>query len=175
MIRVTESLTLAGLIDTKWFNEGAAKRGTAVHVACELDDEGVLDPASVHPSVAPYLESWRLWRAESGAEVVESEIEVKHETLGIVGHPDRVMRFPDSGRLFILDIKTGGHLPWHPIQAALYALAYQATHGGPTPLRGGVYLHESGRAGTYQAFRETRDFDVAKAACAIAHWRKKHS
>lgn len=174
MIRVTEAIKLAGLLGdaARFFTPSSAELGTAVHVACELDDEGALDPASVHPSVAPYLESWREWKAAAGIEVVASECEVIHEALGIVGHPDRVVRFPDSDRLFILDIKTGAHAAWHAIQAALYALAWQATHGGPTPRRGGVYLHASGRPGTYMAFKETRDLDVAKAVCAVAHWRK---
>lgn len=175
MLRVTEALALVGLVDTTHMNEDALVRGRAVHLATELADAGTLDEESVDPVVAPYLASWRRWRAASGVAVVASEVEVEHQPMGYAGRLDRVAMMPSDDRPRILDIKTGGSCAWHPIQTALYAMAYALGKNGPTPLRGAVYLKADGSAADYRPHSERRDFDVAKAVVTLAHFLKRSS
>lgn len=173
MLRVTEAIELAGLSDTTWLTPEAAARGTAVHAAIALDIADNLDESSVHPVVAPYIESWRRYRRESGIVVIESELEVRHETMGYAGRLDLIGQLPGFALPSILDFKTGGRADWHPIQSAGYALARQAMVGGATPLRGALYLKDDGAAAVYVQHPHRNDFDVFRSAVVIAHWKQR--
>ena len=39
--------------------QAAQQLGTAVHLACELDDHGTLDTDDLDPALIPYLPAWR--------------------------------------------------------------------------------------------------------------------
>jgi hypothetical protein len=171
VLRVTEAIAACGLVDTTWMTDLGRDRGSAVHLATALDDAGDLDETSVHEMVAPYLESWRRFRRETGIKIVATELEVRHDAMRYVGHLDRIVRWPARPEaLCVLDLKTGAPARWHAIQTALYALAYASKQGSPTPERGAVYLHDDGRAATYRPHRSRRDYDVAKSVVTLAHW-----
>lgn len=178
MLRVTHCLSAAGLVDPTWFTEESSARGTAVHEATALDDVNDLDEASVHPIVAPYLESYRRWRKESGWKLWEGHIEVEviHEPLGYVGHIDRIMRRPvgPAMRPVVIDLKTtAGPSMSHPIQTSGYHMAWQHMTGFPDLIdRGCVYLQADGSAGKWVAHTDRRDFEVWKAVLTVAKFKE---
>jgi hypothetical protein len=166
MLRVTEALTLAGLVDAQWFTEASSARGTAVHAACALDDAGDLDESTVHPAVAPYLSGWRRFRAEMQPEILTIEEGVRHEPYRYRGTLDRRMKL--RGIEGVGDIKTGAPLASHPIQLAAYALTFDR------PLaRWGIYLREDGSY-RIEECRDRRDFDVWKAVITVANFIQEH-
>lgn len=172
MLRVTEILKAVGLIDTSFLTEHGADRGTAVHETIDLDIRGDLDEDSIHPEVAPYLESFRRWRRESdGIVVLESEIELRHPVFGFMGHPDLIAKTPKLPRL-IVDYKSGTAVRWHPLQTAGYALLDAFVTGAATAARAALYLHANGNAGTFVRHDERRDFELFKQALSLAHFLK---
>lgn len=181
MIRVTHAIKAAGLIDSEWFTPEATSRGTAVHAATELDDMGDLDETSVHPAVAPFLESWRRFRKEIGWPIWEGhiEVEVHHTPFAYVGHVDRIMRRSLGGGAMgpvVLDIKTcASPSGWHRIQSAAYAMAWQYMTGFPNPVeRGCVYLQSDGSAGRLVMHKDRRDFEVWKAVLTVAKFKEEN-
>ncbi len=124
--RVTEILKSCGFIDSRFFNEGATSRGTAVHEACHLHDLGQLDLATLHPDLVGYLEAYKRFRADFSVGEYEwqyEEMEQRKEDKFFNGTPDRVYvvaGLPPAQR-GVIDIKTGGPLKWHPLQLAAYA------------------------------------------------------
>lgn len=123
--RVTEILKSCGFVDSRFFNEAATSRGTAVHEACHLHDLGHLDPATLHPDLVGYLEAYKRFRADFSMWEYE-HMEVRIENYLFRGTPDRVYVLKGfvpglSKEYGVIDIKTGGPLKWHPLQLAAYA------------------------------------------------------
>lgn len=186
MLRVTEALKLAGLIDTEWLTEEGALRGTAAHAATALDDRQDLVEESVHPEVRPLLESWRLFRRQTGLVVLHVELEVEHRAMGYAGRLDRIVQFPERPRPTLLDLKSGASDHWHPAQTAGYSLAYgdmivaeklrPLSSDGRSlllPERGCVYLQADGSPARFVPHRDRFDFDLFRAAVTLAHHLKK--
>lgn len=175
MLRVTEALKLAGLIDTEWLNEEGALRGRAAHAACALDDLGDLVEGSVHEDVRPLLESWRAFRRQTGLVVLAVELEVVHTAMGYAGRLDRIVQFPDRPRPTVLDLKSGASAPWHRVQTAGYALAWGQREGGGAllPERCCLYLQADGSPGRFSPHKDRRDFDLFRAAVTLAHFQKR--
>lgn len=111
----------------------AAEFGTHVHQACALDNDGRLDEASLDPSLAPYLEQWRRFMAESGAFVRASELRVYHSGLRYAGTLDVLADW--NGQLCIIDIKTGQVPRTVGAQTEAYRMAYQSQECGVVPRR----------------------------------------
>ena len=97
-------------------------RGSAVHKATELDDNGTLKEASVEPEIMPYLKAWRDFRKDTGLHLVENERKVCSVIYGFAGTLDRVGIM--GGKRVIIDIKTGAKNAATGIQLAAYELAY---------------------------------------------------
>jgi len=102
--------------------DNAANRGTLIHFACELWDEGTLDEENLDPVIVPYLEAWKKFRADTKCEIIASEEIVYHKNFKYAGTLDRRLKI--DGKTFICDIKTGAPRPWHSIQTAGYALCF---------------------------------------------------
>ena len=128
----------------------ARELGTAVHLACELDDQGVLDEGTLAPALAGYLAAWRLFRAEHITHWLMVEAPVFNPQMGYAGTVDRY-GFVD-GEKTVVDIKTGSALyPATGPQLAAYAKAIpQAT---PCTQRTAVLLKPTGHyeARTYKS------------------------
>jgi hypothetical protein len=75
----------------------AAERGRAVHEATALDDMGDLDPETVDPLVAGYLEGWRRFRADTKfvPDPRFTEAPLASGLMGYAGIPDRGGHFPN--------------------------------------------------------------------------------
>lgn len=108
--------------------EFARQRGIAVHRACELDDAGRLDEASVDPRILPYVEAWRVFRQQFLFEVLFAERPLYHRANRYAGTPDCVVRFPD-GRRGVVDRKTGFPGPLAALQTAGYVNLCHAEFG----------------------------------------------
>lgn len=101
----------------------AQQFGTAVHLACELDDLGQLDLAALDPALVPYLEGWRAFCADYAVKWDAIESRIFHAPMGYAGTLDRAGLV--KGKQAIVDIKSGATLmPSVGPQLAAYAQAY---------------------------------------------------
>lgn len=115
---VTQVLKEAGLYDYGCIPqeslEKAARFGSAVHKACQLDDIGRLgdfDPAGME-----YVEGWRAFRKEYPIKFTMNETKLYSERWMFAGTLDR---YSENDKT-IIDIKTGVKDPWHHIQTSGY-------------------------------------------------------
>jgi hypothetical protein len=123
-VSVTGVLREAGLIEARWYTEDAAVRGTYVHEAIAMLHENDLDVSSLDPAIAPFVEAYQRFQAESGFQQQAWEQRVCDPALRCAGTVDLVGRFPDAlgaGRVDLLDIKTGTVPTWVGYQTAGYA------------------------------------------------------
>lgn len=84
--------------------QAAADFGTAVHLACELDDLGTLDEEALDPALAPYLSAWRKFSADNAVKWELIESVVYHPTLRYAGKLDRYGTV--KGSPAVVDIKS---------------------------------------------------------------------
>lgn len=97
--------------------------GTAVHRACELDDQFQLDAETLDPELLPYLHGWRLFSLENKAHWDAIELRVYDKGMVYAGTLDRYGWV--NGERAIVDIKSGTKLfPSTGPQLAAYAQAH---------------------------------------------------
>lgn len=151
--------------------ERASEFGTHVHLATELDDQGILDEASLDPALAPYLAAWRVFKRESGFTITSTEERVYHARLGYAGTLDRraTRRYRDA----LIDIKSGIVPISTGPQTAAYARAV-ADMGGPRNLL--RYCVQLRREGTYRLIPLTDPADwTAFLSCLnVLKWRNRN-
>ena len=115
-------------------------RGTAVHLACELDDLGELNEDRLDEELRPYLEAWRSFCKASGFVPDGVECRRYHKFLFYAGTIDRVGLLR-SGRKIVIDLKTGGKYPRYRLQLAAYV---NLLDNPMDYLRGTVMLYPDG-------------------------------
>jgi len=139
----------------------AADFGTAVHLACELDDRGTLDEEELDPALAPYLSAWRRFSKDYAVKWSLIEHLVHHPVMGYAGKLDRygIVKGDDA----VVDLKSSAIL--YPTVGAQLS-AYVKALPGTTLLtkRIGVLLKPDGN---YQAKRYTDPSDWAVFASLI--------
>ncbi|HSW63906.1 MAG TPA: hypothetical protein VLH56_11465 [Dissulfurispiraceae bacterium] len=121
--------------------EDAAVRGTHVHTLCELYDQDDLDPESIAPEYAGYLDAWIKFKAENPLKIDFSILkyeQVLGSKLGYAGTADRL------SSAWILDIKTGAPTRTHPHQLHAYNMAAIETYGGKKRAMADIYLSADG-------------------------------
>jgi hypothetical protein len=157
---ISHLLEMGGLVNSAWFSEKAAARGTEVHRLCADVDLGALDPADYQGEYQGYLQAHV--KATKALNPVWEHIETAfvNPKFRYAGRPDRVGRV--FGVMSVLDTKSGGPTDAHPIQTALQAvLVADEVHLPPVEIgRFVVYLS---RTGSYRVQRheDRRDFDRA--------------
>lgn len=116
-------------------------RGTAFHLATELDDIGDLDEESVDPLVRPHLEAYRKWKAATKPVFTHTEFRVYGEARGLMfaGTIDRVI-----ARTLLGDLKSGQPRKEHGAQLAAYKIAYQQRTGDEVRGLKGIYCDKAG-------------------------------
>ena len=146
--------------------------GTAVHRACELDDQGKLDESSLHDMVKPYVAIWRRFRAEVPFTIEHNEQWVYNDLHDYIGTADRIIRYQDARS--VLDIKTGIKSPWHALQTAAYAAAAERAGGDAVTRRFCVHLMPDRE--TYHLVEHTTSSDrgTFMGAVALYHFMKRH-
>lgn len=147
-----------------------AELGTAVHVATELDDANDLIEESVHDRVRPYLEAWRAFKRDSGAQVLASEQQVYHPLHRYCGTLDRVLLI--DGAKHLADIKTSAALPASVgPQTAAYQLALE---DASVIRRSAIQLRDDG---TYRvhSLNDPNDKAVFLACLSIHRFKEKNA
>jgi hypothetical protein len=103
---------LKPLVDFSHVNAGvlsaASSFGTAVHLACELDDLGQLDEKNLDEHLLPYLSAWRRFSTDHSVEWDLVEARVFHKSMRYAGTLDRYGKV--AGKHAVVDIKTSSSL-----------------------------------------------------------------
>lgn len=172
---VTQALCEAGIVDTQWYTEYAARRGSEVHKAIHFYNDGDLDEESLDPVIVPYIEAYKCFLRDTGAKIISHERMVFNEIYHYAGTYDVIMDI--SGKFYAVDFKTGCLQDWVGLQLAGYELVlaneYQWIDG-----RMGLQLkpqEETSRSKPYK-FREYKDMDdyqIFKNAVSISHWKRR--
>lgn len=118
---VTTILAEMGYIQKRWYKEGKQDLGTNVHLLTHAHDKRLKFKA---PEIyAKYLPPYKALLAQTGIEIVDSEVEIEEPMLEYSGTMDKLARdrFGDYG---VVDIKvtSGGYQAWHEYQSCLYEL-----------------------------------------------------
>jgi hypothetical protein len=106
-----------------FFKPHHARKGSLVHRACTLDDQGILDEGTVAPELAGYLAAWRKFKSEKSVAVMNAEFMVYDLQLEYAGTVDRLISWNRSPRPCVVDLKSGGKTDTHWLQLAAYVRA----------------------------------------------------
>jgi hypothetical protein len=157
-------------MDTRGWTPAARDRGTAVHAAIHYAEEGDLDAASLDPAILPYLAAWERFRLEAHWVGWGREVRLGHGPGRYAGTADAV---GDMGGATLLDLKTGGPAPWHPIQLAGYAACLAPGH---SVQRAALYLRDDGSYSLVvrSILEQMRDDEIWRHALALYHYRAAH-
>lgn len=102
------------------------QRGSMIHKATALFDQGVLDWSSLDERIIPYIKAWEKSRKELGGQIVEIECKIKNSAFDYQGTLDRVIRncalFPKG--FLLIDIKTTEADVVTRLQTMAYAMGY---------------------------------------------------
>lgn len=157
--------------------ERARKRGIAVHLACQFDDEGRLRDESVSPVLRPYLEAWRAFRRDTGYSPLLTESRSYSVSHGFAGCIDSAGYF--KKKLAIIDRKTGdGELA--PSTGPQLAAYLRLANDQPLLLPGlattryAVQLKSDGRYQLHQ-YADPRDWTVFQSLLQIKTWKEAHA
>ncbi len=150
--------------------------GTAVHIACELDDANDLVEESVHDSVRGYLEGYRKFKRDKVTKVIATELLVYHPLFGYAGKLDLLTEF--DGARWLIDQKTPLTInPATALQTAGYVGALPKElvgERGPTAIKraalqlkadGGYRLHE---------FTNPNDFSTFISFVNVFKWKESN-
>ena len=177
---VTQILEQVGISDFSGIPteilEYAKIRGTMVHKATALDDEGYLDEESIDPVIMPYVEAWRKFKEEFSFVPIMIERMIYHPVFGYCGTLDRTGNIEeDFEKEVILDIKSGVvHIGAVGPQTAAYEEALRNELGGKKRCRYAVKLMDDGNFKLIQC-ANTLDFEVFKNAASCVNWtNQKH-
>jgi len=103
-----------------WFTKGSAHRGSMVHRACTLYDQGVLDESTVAPEIQGYLDAWRQFKADKCVTIDQVEFICYDLMLGYAGTADRLIHWNTNPHPCVVDIKSGSKTETHWLQCAAY-------------------------------------------------------
>lgn len=120
LISVTQALTEAGLIDSRWYSEHGATRGTAVHAAVQaFNATGEVPTDDV---CAPFFDAYLAFQMQAGFDVEAAEERIYDQLRGYAGTLDLRGRFrSQTDGSDLIDIKTGSVPAWVGYQTAAYA------------------------------------------------------
>lgn len=160
--------------------------GTAVHLACELDDLGELDDDSTDPGVMGCVMAWRSFKSATSAQIVLNEQRLYHPALRFAGTVDRAAFLnlawrgaSNTGAPWVLDLKTivDPHASYG-VQLAGYLLLLNSQPGeGVMPAstqRATVHLDASGSYRFHQ-YQDPNDEATFMACLAIHRFKEKHA
>ena len=166
LVSVTQALTDASLIDARWFTDGAANRGTAVHRAVEqFQATGVVPSDDV---VAPFFDAYLTFRMDAGFHLDAAEERVYDPLLGYAGTLDLRGQFQKFGAgVDVVDIKTGSV----PSSVGYQTAAYARLVGGAPKRRWSLNLRANGTYRLDQLTKRT-DESVFLAALIVAQAKR---
>ena len=107
-------------LDTEWFTQEAAERGTAVHGATAAYLRGAWT-MPLPAAWQPYFDSARQWIHAAVKEPILIEERLTDPRLGFCGKPDLICTLIGSDAPVLIDFKTSqAYYKWWEIQAAAY-------------------------------------------------------
>lgn len=160
---VTAILRDAGLVDVSHFTDYHRDRGSALHQATALLDDGDLDPESVDPAIEARLRQYDRFRQEVAPTWAAIEEPVENATYRYCGTLDR--RGTIGVKECIIDIKGPTVAAWQALQVAAYAACF------PRPMkRWTLHLSDDGYKLIEHADRN--DWKVFLAALTVANWKE---
>lgn len=166
---VTGIIKAAGLMDTRFFNDVAAWRGSHTHKATELHDLGILDETTIAPLCVPYFEAYKAFRRDH-PHYEPYAIEKRVYCPGpapYCGTLDRLAWF--YGERILLDIKTGPMRLWLTMQLAGYYNALPPAEHKPTVCYG-LELRKDGTYHLSEPIHITEREVAAFEALATVHY-----
>lgn len=170
---VTTVLKEAGLYN---FNFGGGEYhrdlGGYVHAACEYLDNGELDEEALDPTIKPYMEAYKKFKAEAGFKIRINEQRLYHKTYLFAGTIDREGDIHNVAAL--IDIKTGGEQAVTAVQFAAYRLILD---NNDHECRRAYALHLKAN-GTY-TLKEAKDYRTNRgiflAALSLYKWKMQNN
>jgi hypothetical protein len=183
LLSVTQILKMAGLIKTGFFSDEAALRGTYVHLAAQLLDDGKLDESTIDPAIAPYLDAYRQFLTLCKPKWTYIETRLADPDVGFAGAVDRVgtLLVGKKRKTCVVDLKSGSTAPFHAIQTAGYSALVvrdRLKHGAAISHavkigRVAVYLTKKGTF-TMKEYTDERDKVIFQAALNLVLFREVH-
>jgi len=172
---VTQILECAGLLSTLKdvpadVLELAKVRGTYVHKASVLIDQGKLNWDSLDPELRPHCEAYRDWQQTTRFRPLMAEKPLINRETRHAGTPDRV-GIVDCHLPAIVDLKSGIYSPHTGLQLAGYA----ALFGTAIPfLRFGLYLGKNSkpRMREFPLSELGRDRQTFLGLVKLYNWKK---
>lgn len=166
----TDILKRAGLVDTSYFSEASALRGSYAHLTTELYDRDDLDEETLDGGLKQYLEAYKSFRRDSGfiPDIIEKRF--AHNTYRYAGTIDRTGRL--NGNDILLDIKTGASYPAVSLQVAAYQELLRVN--GITCSKAFIlYLSDTGKYRLEEVKDLRKHLSVFFAALTIIQWREQ--
>ena len=173
--RVTTILNAVGLTDFSSIPERDRQfymdRGTANHLAWEMQELGTADDFIFDPVVEEFRPAHKKFLEETGFKALPGGIEmvVSNDTLRIKGRLDRFGMM--NGRKCVIDFKTNSLRPEVAIQTALYTLCLPDHF-----FEIDRYAVAFTKTGKYLLLKcpERKDKDIALAAVTLYWWKKSN-
>ena len=169
---ITQVLVEAGFLDTRWFDEYSATRGTYVHTICEWHERGTLDESSIDDEIKVYYEAYLKFRKEkTNYKITEMETPRINETYKFGGIADQFGIM--DGVQSVLDIKTGVDVPATRLQTAAQILL--ADH--PILERYSLQLKKDGnyKLNKYPTVENIMDRNIFIASVSSWWWKKNYN
>ncbi len=170
---VTTILSRAGLINYEFIpkdkREFYLTRGSYVHYATELLDDGDLDWDSLDPDIEPHVRAYAQFKKDTGFQPEMIEFKSYNDSMWYAGTLDRVGML--NGKRVIVDFKSGAVGKWTAIQVC----------GGYANMKGvgavsAGYGLELNSEGKYKLSEPWTDFVGAQrvfvAALTIHRWKE---
>jgi hypothetical protein len=106
-------------INTEWFTEESAARGSAVHAACSAYVQGLFVPP-LPAEWKGYFESFKKWSGNTD-KVLLAEERLIDPALRFCGKPDLIITHKSTSGNILVDLKTGAaDAKWYALQNAAY-------------------------------------------------------
>lgn len=175
---VTQILAAVGIADFSkpWFTDAVKERGTFVHEAIALDNEGDLDDETLDPALVPYVTAWRQYRTDSSCTVEFWEQPICDPDLGFAGTLDGIVVTKTSqGRELrtLIDIKSALYPSAGP-QVAAYKRCAPALYGRPVILSRAVLQLNADGSYKVHPLIDPLDEHVFLSALRVVNFRRTH-
>lgn len=138
------------------------RRGSMIHKASILIDNGTLDWTALDERIVPYCRAYEKFRTELNPTVLKSEHEIRGH--GWVGHLDRIYML--GGKRVLCDIKTNEVDEATGVQTAAYSRGVRGY-----VLRMGLALKDNGDYKVTWFERDARDIAGWESALGVAQWK----
>ncbi len=178
---VTQVIDYWNLVDTRFYPSWARTRGSAVHLACEFEDEGTLDESSIDPRVMGRVQAYRRFKAEIEHVWEMTEARLYHPAYKFAGTLDRAGMMHIDGQLrnVVVDFKSGQMLPCYRLQLAAYVALVITVHKEKNPLawhRVVLQLKDNGKYVPHILPQNELASDMATFFSYVAamRWEKAH-